>query len=157
MFFKEIRQLVFSAFILAAVFALDSGQTRGGETFRESQLTVTTATGVHALVIEIAETPVQRTQGLQGRQNLAVDTGMLFDFGELQHTSMWMKNTFISLDMLFIDGDGTIVSITRNTEPHSLTMITSSRPVKGVLEVRAGTVARLGIRSGDRVSHPILR
>ena len=68
---------------------------------------------------------------------------------------MWMKNTYIPLDMIFIRGDGFIHRIAKNTEPHSLTTITSNGDVTGVLEVAAGTAQRLNIRPGDRVTHPM--
>ena len=80
---------------------------------------------------------------------------MLFDFGRVRTASMWMKDTPLSLDMLFIAADGRIVNIVADTVPRSLAVIRSSEPVLGVLEVRAGTARRLGIRPGDRVEHPI--
>jgi hypothetical protein len=79
--------------------------------------------------------------------------GMLFDFERTEPITMWMKNTFISLDMLFLDRAGIIVHIARNTQPQSLRHISPGRPVRGVLEVNAGTAARLRIKVGDRVLH----
>ena len=81
--------------------------------------------------------------------------GMLFDFKAPRVIVMWMKDTLIPLDMLFIAADGTIVTIAENTRPLSLAAISSRVPVLGVLEVNAGTVRRLGLRAGDRVVHPI--
>ena len=80
---------------------------------------------------------------------------MLFDFIKPQIVSMWMKNTFIPLDMLFIGADGRIVHIAENTEPFSLKTITSPVPASAVLELKAGSAARWGIAIGDRVEHPI--
>ena len=80
---------------------------------------------------------------------------MLFDFGPEQDISMWMKNTYIPLDMLFIRGDGQIHRIEANTEPHSERVISSDGKVRAVLEVIAGTVKRLGVKPGDRVIHPM--
>lgn len=126
------------------------------ETFTKGRLTVVSANGgSYPFDIEIAETSRQRAQGLQGRKNLAPGTGMLFDFKNPQLIAMWMKNTFVSLDMIFIAADGTIIKIARQTTPQSLSIIESGGPVLGVLEIRAGTAARLGIRKGDRVNHPI--
>ena len=85
------------------------------------------------------------------RRSLADDAGMLFVYGSEGMVSMWMRNTFIPLDMLFIAGDGRIVRIAERTVPQSLETISSGRPVIGVLEVNGGTAARLGIQPGDRV------
>jgi hypothetical protein len=104
---------------------------------------------------EIADTPALRQRGLMFRKELAADAGMLFDFGEPRPVHMWMKNTYISLDMIFIRKDGTIIAIGANTEPLSEAIVGVEEPVKGVLEVVAGTAARLGLKPGDRVYHPI--
>ncbi len=111
----------------------------------------------HRFRVEIVSTPADRSQGLQGRKQLAADTGMLFDFGVALPVYMWMKNTYIALDMIFIAPDGRIVNIARGTTPESLAVIESAGSVRAVLEVPAGTVARLGIKPGDRVEHRIFR
>ena len=82
---------------------------------------------------------------------------MLFDFGSERTVTMWMKNTYLPLDMLFIKRDGTVARIAERTVPQSLIVISSGTPVQGVLELSSGTVARLGIRPGDRVIHPIFQ
>jgi uncharacterized membrane protein (UPF0127 family) len=82
---------------------------------------------------------------------------MLFDFQREQDIAMWMRNTYVSLDMLFIRGDGRILRIAENTEPLSERIISSGGPVRGVLEVVAGTARKLGIQPGDRVAHPIFK
>ncbi len=87
------------------------------------------------------------------RQSLAADSGMLFDFGDPHEVAMWMKNTYISLDMIFIRADGVIHRIQRDTEPHSLTTISSKGNVAAVLEVSAGVTQRLNIQPGDVVRH----
>ena len=89
------------------------------------------------------------------RTDLAEDQGMLFDFETPQPVSMWMKNTSLSLDMLFIAESGRIVRIERETIPFSLRSIPSGRPVRGVLEILGGTAKRLNIRVGDHVLHPV--
>ncbi len=127
------------------------------EGFPKSSLEIVAGAERHRFRVEMAVTPEQHAQGLMWRRKLAADAGMLFDYGQVQLTMMWMKNTYIPLDMLFIAGDGTIVNIARNTEPLSLKAIPSAGPVRGVLEVPAGTVERLGIKAGDRVRHPIFR
>ena len=109
----------------------------------------------HAFRIELAVTPQQQARGLMFRAYMAADAGMLFDFREEREIAMWMKNTQISLDMLFIRKDGRIATIAERTEPYSLRTIRSRVPVRAVLEVNGGTVSRLDIRPGDRVVHPI--
>ena len=80
---------------------------------------------------------------------------MLFDYGRTQPVAMWMKNTLVPLDILFIAADGRVVNIAADAVPESLTSIPSAGPVRAVLEINAGTAARLGIKPGDRVIHPI--
>lgn len=111
----------------------------------------------HEFQVEVARTDAQRAQGLMYRRSLAPDRGMLFDFERVQPVSMWMQNTYVSLDMLFIRPDGTVARIAAETEPLSTRTIPSGEPVNAVLEVVAGTAARLGIRPGDRVEHPLFR
>lgn len=111
--------------------------------------TVTT----HAFQFELAENDRTRAKGLMHRAELAPDRGMLFDFRTDRKVSMWMRNTFIPLDMLFIAKDGEIMTIAKNTIPHSERSIPSEVRVRAVLEVAAGTVDRLGIETGDRVQH----
>ena len=123
--------------------------------FETSPLTIVTATGRHDFTVELALTPQQRAQGLMFRRSLAADAGMLFDFGSPEKVAMWMKNTLIPLDMLFIKSGGIIANIASGTAPLSLVTVPSNGPVRGVLEIRAGTAARLGIRPGDRVLHPV--
>jgi uncharacterized membrane protein (UPF0127 family) len=123
--------------------------------FETSHLTVVTAAGRHDFTVELALTPKQRARGLMFRQGLAADAGMLFDFGSPEKVAMWMKNTLIPLDMIFIRPGGIIANIASGTVPLSLSPVPSNGPVQGVLEVRAGTAARLDIRPGDRVLHPI--
>ncbi len=126
-----------------------------GETFRQTTLTIFTDKARLTLPVELATTSDQRRQGLQGRRMLAQDGGMLFDFGRSRPISMWMKDTLISLDMLFIRSDGVIESIVEQTEPHSLKIIRSKGEARAVLELNAGSASRLGIRAGHRVAHRI--
>jgi uncharacterized membrane protein (UPF0127 family) len=118
-------------------------------------LEIVTKKGVHVFAVELAATDEQRAQGLMHRRELAEGRGMLFDFHREQPVAMWMKNTYISLDMIFIRGDGSIARIAENTEPHSTRVIQSGPPVRAVLEVIAGTAKKLGIAPGDRVAHPL--
>lgn len=120
-------------------------------------LTVVTRSGPQVFQVEVARTDADRSQGLMFRRSLAPDRGMLFDFGRVEPISMWMQNTYVSLDMLFIRPDGTVARVAENTEPLSTATISSGEPVLGVLEVVAGTARRLGIRAGDRIEHPVFK
>ena len=146
-----------SRLLLALLFvaALLLPPAAGAVEFPRGELTIATAGGArHAFRIEIAVTPAQRAQGLMYRTELAPDAGMLFVDESEGQIAMWMKNTFVSLDMLFLSRRGEILRIAERTVPHSTATIPSGSPVKGVLEVPAGTAARLGIAPGDRVLHP---
>ena len=124
-------------------------------TFETGELSIETAAGTtHDFRIEIAATPDQRAQGLMYRRQLAPDAGMLFLFERVEVRGMWMKDTFIPLDMLFIDEAGRIVRIEERTVPQSLRAIMSGGPVAAVLELNAGTASRLSINPGDRVIYP---
>ena len=116
-------------------------------------LTIATEGDAVMFTVEIADTEELRTRGLMFRQRLPEDKGMLFDFGSPRPVSMWMKNTYIPLDMLFIRPDGSIAYIAENTVPKSLDAIGVSEPVLGVLELAAGTSRKNGIRAGDMVYH----
>jgi hypothetical protein len=118
-------------------------------------LTISTDSDASMFTVEIADTDALRAKGLMFRQRLPEDRGMLFDFGKPRPVSMWMKNTYISLDMLFIRADGTIAYIAENTKPQSLDVIGLSEPMLAVLELAGGTTRRLGIRAGDTVHHRI--
>ncbi|MFO0990911.1 MAG: DUF192 domain-containing protein [Hyphomicrobiales bacterium] len=122
---------------------------------RIEPVTVESQTAKEIFKAEIADTPEARQKGLMFRKELAADEGMLFDFGAPRPVHMWMKNTYISLDMIFIREDGTVIAIGANTEPLSEAVIGVEEPVKSVLEVGAGTAARLGLKPGDHVYHPI--
>ena len=118
-------------------------------------LEIVTKTGVHVFSVEMATTEEEKTTGLMYRKELADGKGMLFDFSPEQEVSMWMKNTYISLDMIFIRADGRILRIAGNTEQLSTKIIPSNGFAKGVLEVIAGTAQKYGIRPGDRIGHPL--
>ncbi|MEX1147865.1 MAG: DUF192 domain-containing protein [Sphingomonadales bacterium] len=124
---------------------------------RLEQLVIRTGNDDHVFQVEMAVTPEQRRQGLMFREYLDADRGMLFNHDRDEVATMWMKNTLIPLDMLFIRHTGEIATIAENTEPHSLKVISSRVPVRAVLEVPGGTAARLGISPGDRVDHPLFR
>jgi uncharacterized membrane protein (UPF0127 family) len=126
------------------------------EAFKTSELTILTATGEHKFTIELALTGAQMEQGLMFRRKLAPDAGMLFDFGAPTNVTMWMKNTLIPLDMLFLDGGGRIIDIHERAVPESLDMISAKGPSRYVIELNGGTVERLGIKLGDRAMSPYI-
>ncbi|MEW6121595.1 MAG: DUF192 domain-containing protein [Pseudomonadota bacterium] len=115
-------------------------------------LEIATKSGVVVLEVELARTDKQRETGLMFRKQMPERQGMLFDFKQDQPVYMWMKNTFIPLDMLFIRSDGRIARIEAMTTPFSERTISSGEPVRAVLELNGGAAARLGIAAGDRVS-----
>ncbi|MEQ8397084.1 DUF192 domain-containing protein [Thalassobaculum sp.] len=116
-------------------------------------LTIETASGSrHVFQVEVADTDQERSQGLMYRQEMAADHGMLFVFDRPSRITMWMKNTPLPLDMLFIGTDGRIVDIHQRAVPFSVDTIASGRRALYVLEVNGGTVDRLRITVGDRVS-----
>jgi hypothetical protein len=146
--------------VLPTLVALLAGISRFSvaadlQKFATSELTIISTTGPHRFRVELAETPEQMTQGLMFRTSLAPDAGMLFDYQQPTAATMWMRNTLIPLDMLFVDGQGRIVNIHERAVPQSLDVIAAAAPVRAVIELNGGTAARLGIEPGDRVVHPI--
>ena len=115
-------------------------------------LEIVSKTGVHSFAVEMAATEAEREKGLMYRKELPEGQGMLFDFHQEQEVGFWMKNTYIPLDMIFIQGDGRILRIAERTEPLSTQVIPSNGPVRAVLEVIGGTAEKLGIAPGDRVA-----
>jgi uncharacterized membrane protein (UPF0127 family) len=105
----------------------------------------------HPFEVEMAISPQQQMTGLMFRKTVPADGGMLFDWGQARESDMWMKNTISPLDMVFINGDGTVRRIAENTTPRSLAAISSGGPVRATLELAAGTAARLHIQVGDKV------
>jgi uncharacterized protein len=121
----------------------------------QATLEIVSKSGVHAFAVELATNEAERAQGLMFRKELPEGRGMLFDFEHDQPVAFWMHNTYISLDMIFIAGDGRILRIAENTEPLSDRLIPSGGPIRAVLEVIAGTARKFGIAPGDRVEGSI--
>lgn len=138
---------------MVIAFAIVTGSGVRAASF--GTLEIATKTGVQMFSVEMATTEDEKQKGLMYRRELADGKGMLFDFSPEQQISMWMKNTYISLDMIFIRADGRILRIAENTEPESTAIISSGGLARGVLEVPAGTAKKYGIAPGDRVSHPL--
>ena len=126
-----------------------------GAPVRTEQLIIDTASGAVRLNVEIADDEQERNRGLMFRETLADDAGMLFDFPIPEHASFWMRNTILSLDIIFVGTDGRILNIADHTTPYSDDPIPAVGLTRGVLELRAGRAEALGIRPGDRVRHRI--
>jgi len=137
-----------------ALLAVSGISARAAE-FQE--LEIVSKSGVHPFRVEMALTPEEHARGLMFRRELPEGQGMLFDFGYDQPVAFWMKNTYISLDMIFIRSDGRIQRIAERAEPLSERNIPSGGPVRWVLEVIAGTAKKLGIAAGDQVGGPALK
>ena len=136
---------------LGAVFLVLAPLAASAASFEKA--TIETRSGPVEFTVEIAVTADERAKGLMYRTELAPDAGMLFDFAVPQPVYMWMKNTYIPLDMLFIRADGRIARIAADTTPLSTRTIESGEPVRGVLELPAGTAEARGIGVGDMVRH----
>lgn len=128
---------------------MDSRLPQSG--LREVPLTIKSKTKTHHITVEVAATPEEQEKGLMFRRSLAGDRGMIFPYDPPQEVAFWMKNTLIPLDIIYIRSDGTIVRITK-AEAMDLTPLPSGEPITGVLEIRAGRAAELGIQEGDTVS-----
>ena len=155
-FVSTVRRLYVRAWLITSLVVLFgglAGQPALAATFQP--LEIVTKSGVHVFSVEMATTEEEKTTGLMYRKELPDGKGMLFDFSPEQQVSMWMKNTYISLDMIFIRADGRILRIAENTEPLSTKIISSGGPAKAVLEVIAGKAQKYGIQPGDRVAHPL--
>jgi hypothetical protein len=146
---KMIRFIFASTAALALLVQLSFAQ------LATAPLSIRTDEGTHAFKVEIADTPEAIRQGMMFRESMAPDAGMLFDFGEVRDVSMWMKNTLISLDMLFIDADGRVIAIAHNAVPGSTRSLGPGVPVRAVLEIPGGRARALGIQPGHTVQHPI--
>ena len=156
-----MRRLLVLPILMGLVLAIlplaegASAQSQGRlVSFDRDQITIETGEGGrHVFDVELAVSPEQKAQGLMFRRSMAATAGMLFLYERPEQRAMWMKNTLIPLDMLFIDRAGVILRIEQRTVPLSLRVIPSGQAVTAVLELNAGTSARLSIKPGDRVRH----
>jgi hypothetical protein len=149
----NFRRCEWLSVLLAAAFLVVATSRLQAASFQP--LEIVTKSGVQVFSVEMATTEEEKTTGLMYRKELTDGKGMLFDFSPEQQVSMWMKNTYISLDMIFIRADGRILRIAENTEPLSTKIIPSNGLAKAVLEVPAGTAQKYGIAAGDRVAHAL--
>jgi uncharacterized protein len=148
-----MKMMVFVKSATMALFFMVAFVASGlaGDGFRKGQAVVEIASGQqHVLQVEYAVTTAEREQGLMGRTALGPDEGMVFDFARPQPAIMWMKNTPLSLDMLFVDEDGVVTQIAAKTTPYSEDLIPSGGLVRYVIELNAGRAEALGIQNGSR-------
>ncbi len=124
---------------------------------QQAEIEAKTRTGTHRFTVWIAADDPSRERGLMFVRELPPDRGMLFLFEQPEFAAFWMKNTYISLDLVFIDPDGVVLNVASHAKPHSLAPIPSDGPVIAVLEVVAGTAGRIALEAGDRVTLPTLR
>jgi uncharacterized membrane protein (UPF0127 family) len=127
------------------------------EAMRRERLILVTAAGERAIEVEIAETMEEKGRGLMFRTQLADTSGMLFPYDRPQEITMWMENTYIPLDMVFLRADGVVHRIEAWTEPFSRALIPSQGEVLACLELAGGAAERLGLVPGDRAVHPLFR
>ncbi len=135
---------ILASFCLTPVWAQTNGMPIG-------TAIVSTDKGQFKFKVEKAETEAHKARGLMHRQTLAEDHGMIFTWPKTRHITMWMANTVLSLDMVFIKEDGTVHRVEQNTIPFSREYISSGGPVRQVLELNAGTASRIGLKPGDKI------
>ena len=148
------RRALLTAF-LAALISPSTGRGQNAVNFQKSRLAIDTAAGPKNFDVELAVSDAQKSRGLMYRRTLAADAGMLFDYRISQRITMWMRNTLIPLDMIFIGADGRVVNVAERTIPQSEAIIASKGRARAVLEVNGGTASRLGIKPGAKVYHRI--
>ena len=143
-----------AALLGLVILAACAGAPRDAKGDPLEPLTVTTSTGEHRFMVEIADDDAERQRGLMEREPLADDRGMLFQFPDVAERGFWMRNTPSSLDIIYIDPRGRILSKAKNVPPMSDDIIPSNGPASGVLELRAGRADEIGAKAGDVVRHP---
>ena len=131
-----------------------SGPLEDLDKFPRGKLEITVGKKPLVFDVWVADTPQRMSQGLMFVRSLSPQHGMLFVHENPREISMWMKNTYIPLDMVFIDSHGRIQQIVARTTPHSLDTVRSMEPALAVLEIGGGEAQRLGLKPGQKVSHP---
>lgn len=145
-----------SAIVALFLFMGFSGVSQADVTFDKGRIAFELSGGkTIGFEVEWALTAEQRARGLMERSSLAADAGMLFDFGETRMVTMWMANTPLSLDMVFIDDEGRVVRVAERTVPYSESIVSSGEPVHYVLEIRGGRAAEVGLVPGARLRLPL--
>ncbi|MBL4801684.1 MAG: DUF192 domain-containing protein [Emcibacter sp.] len=150
---KRSFLLAVSIFLMGSILSYPSFSDDDQVAFGKSRLSILSDDRRHDFIVEVADTDETRAKGLMFRQEMADSEGMLFLFRENKMVIMWMKNTFIPLDIIFINQKGVIVHIVKSTTPESLAYISSEKEVISALEVNAGLINRLNISIGDKIDH----
>ncbi len=148
---RWVKCLAFCALVFCA-----QGSAQAQDMMRVEPITIVTHNGSNTFSAEVADTDATRERGLMFRQVMPQDEAMMFDVGTPRPIAMWMKNTYVALDMVFVRQDGTIAAIAENTVPKSLDTVGVQEPVKAVIELAAGTAKRIGLGKGDHVFASIL-
>jgi hypothetical protein len=154
MIINRNRRALLAAFLGAWILPSLAG-AQNAVNFPKSQLAIDTNAGRRNFNVELAISDAQQSRGLMFREALAADAGMLFDYRFPQRITMWMRNTLIPLDMIFIGADGRVLNVAERTIPHSKAIIASKGRARAVLEVNGGTASRLGIKAGAKVYHRV--
>lgn len=144
---------------IAIIYFVGSGSNAGqgqNSVGPRSSLSIETATGVYPFEVEIADTEDSRARGLMYRRTVEQGTGMLFDMGLTRDVAFWMRDTFVPLDIIFLNEDGRVASIVEGARPQSETRIPSGSPIRFVLELPTPEARRIGLAIGDRVHHPVI-
>ena len=150
MLVRWVKKIGFVALLpLAVLLVFENASAQ--DMMRIEPVTIVTAHASTTFSAEVADTDATRERGLMFRQVMPPDQAMLFDVGTPRPISMWMKNTYVALDMVFVRQDGSIAAIAENTVPKSLDTIGVQEPVRGVIELAAGTAKRIGLTKGDHV------
>lgn len=148
-FLDHAAALIAALFVCSPFASMTAARAEG----QLQRLEIVTASGAHEFRVEVADTPAERAKGLMHRKHMPDDQGMLFDFHEETPITMWMKNTYIPLDMVFVSRHGMVTAIAADTVPMSEATISSDGPAYAVIEFNAGTAGKIGLKPGDRVRH----
>lgn len=151
--YQYVSSILFALILFAGMSVCANAQA----TFPRGELAIKTEEQNYNFDVELALDDSHRQYGLMFRDNLPEMNGMLFVYEEKRDLAMWMKNTFISLDILFIDERGKIINIAKSAQPRSLSLIRSKRAAKAVLELNGGLTDKLNIAVGDKIIHETFR
>ncbi len=142
--------------LLVAFFATPTRASQNIDSPNEQLIIQVSESNNQEFRVHLARSSEERSRGLMFVRKMPEDVGMLFLYDRPGRLSMWMKNTYIPLDIIFIGADGRIIRIARNAEPHSLASIASGGPAIAVLELNGGISDTLGLAVGQRVLHRLL-
>lgn len=150
----SLRQVMFG--LCAAVIIALTLPAQAVEAALEP-LEIVTSTGAHQFQVEVARTTRERERGLMDRRSMPRNQGMLFDFHIEQTVTMWMKNTYLPLDMIFVARNGRVTALQQNAVPMSETIIPSGPPAYAVIELNGGVAQEIGLEVGNLVRHPTFK